>query len=204
MTMSGKEDDATKSVALRNRAQQRLNRDRSPDGGQQSARAALGVLHQLASSPTTAADALALLHELQVHQVELTLQYEELGGALAAAELALARQTQLYEFAPAAQYCIDRNTTVLELNAAGAGLLEGEREALLGQPLAHRFAPEGPNELQAALTQIAADRIPQTLLLQLQSVDGHSREALVSIGADPAQAHAFLVVALLTTDSGVR
>jgi hypothetical protein len=36
------------------------------------------VLHALASSPQTAADALTLLHELQVHQVELDLQAQEL------------------------------------------------------------------------------------------------------------------------------
>ena len=34
---------------------------------------ALGVLRALASDPATAADALTLLHELQMHQIELDL-----------------------------------------------------------------------------------------------------------------------------------
>lgn len=36
---------------------------------------AMAALLQLASSPTTAREALALVHELQVHQVELDMQY---------------------------------------------------------------------------------------------------------------------------------
>jgi hypothetical protein len=39
---------------------------------------ALTLLHDLASAPASAGDALKLLHELQVYQVELDLQYEQM------------------------------------------------------------------------------------------------------------------------------
>ena len=52
-------------------------------------------------APRTAADTQRLLHELQVHQVELELQNEELRQAREAGEAALARYTALYDGAPA-------------------------------------------------------------------------------------------------------
>jgi len=64
---------------LRSRAVVHLN---GPDArAHAGASAAFGVLYELASSPSTAPDALALLHELQVHQVEVDLQDEELRHA---------------------------------------------------------------------------------------------------------------------------
>ena len=38
----------------------------------------LSLLHELASTPARADEALKLLHELQVHQVELDLQHEQM------------------------------------------------------------------------------------------------------------------------------
>jgi hypothetical protein len=78
------------SYVKRRDSETRVNRDlrrralaqlRVPAGSHEArlnSSAALGVLHELASSPSTAEAALALLHELQVHQVELDLQDEEL------------------------------------------------------------------------------------------------------------------------------
>ena len=92
-------------------------------GAMQMATAAYGVLHELASSPTTAADALALLHELQVHQVELDLQAEELRASRMELEAALRRQIQLYDAAPVGHATIDPSCTLLELNLTGAAML---------------------------------------------------------------------------------
>ena len=45
-------------------------------------------------------DALALVHELQVHQIELEMQNEELKRTKLVAEDALAKYSDLYDFAP--------------------------------------------------------------------------------------------------------
>src|SRR5580692_6943567 len=99
------------------------------------AAAALGVLHQLASSSSTAGAALTLLHELQVHQVELDLQDEELRRSRAELEGALARQVQLYDFAPVGYLTVDRATALRELNLTAADMLGSERDQLLGRTL---------------------------------------------------------------------
>ncbi len=72
---------------------------------------ALRVLYDLASSPSTAPDALALLHELQVHQVEVDLQDEELRRSRAEMESSLNRQVQLYDYAPVGCFTLDFNSS---------------------------------------------------------------------------------------------
>ena len=49
-------------------------------------------------------DVMKLLHELQVHQIELEMQNEELYQANALTEEALKKYTMLYEFAPMGYY----------------------------------------------------------------------------------------------------
>ena len=80
---------ATQLMDLRVRAASRL---KSTDAAKESTTRAthsMAVLHALASSPATAADALAVLHELQVHQVEVDLQAEELRESRTELEAAL-------------------------------------------------------------------------------------------------------------------
>ena len=68
-----------------------------------------------------------LLHELEVHQIELEMQNEELRKSRAQAEAALARYTELYDFSPLAYFTLDRKGAILQTNLAGARLLGVER-----------------------------------------------------------------------------
>src|SRR5512141_1919197 len=99
--MSSKRDEPVSEQSLRLRALARLTGTSDPKDTRSNSAAALAILHELASSPATAADSLKLLHELQVHQVELDLQEEELRRSVADLETALFRQAQLHDFAPA-------------------------------------------------------------------------------------------------------
>lgn len=77
-------------------------------------------------------DAVALLHELQVHQTELEMQNEELLHARSEAEDALFRYTDLYDFAPIGYFTVDASGSILEVNLAGAELLGAPRAELVG------------------------------------------------------------------------
>lgn len=171
---------------LRLRALSRLTGRSAPDGPRASASVSLRVLHELASSPSTAADALALLHELQVHQVELDMQDEELRNARTELEAALVRQMQLYERAPVGSFTIDRGTIVHELNLTGADLLGDGRDALVGRTLDDFLAPDSGRALQAMLTRLGEGSLREAGELRLVVPNGVSRVVHASVSADPA------------------
>jgi PAS domain S-box-containing protein len=81
----------------------------------------------------TGIDALKLLHELQVHQVELEMQNASLREARAQEEAALQKYTDLYDFAPVGYFTLDGHGRIVECNLTGAALLEAERSALIGR-----------------------------------------------------------------------
>lgn len=73
----------------------------------------------------------ALLHELQVHQIELEMQNEELKHANAQAENALSKYYALYDLAPVGYFTINEQGKILEVNQVGTDLLEVKKRFLL-------------------------------------------------------------------------
>jgi hypothetical protein len=157
------------------------------------AAAALGVLHELASSPSTAGAALTLLHELQVHQVELDLQGEELRRSRAELEATLARQVQLYDFAPFGYLTVDRGTALRELNLTAACMLGSERPSLLGRTLDSLLEPRSALALHAMLDRLTDGALRGLGALQLVAPHGVPRNVHASVTRDPDARH-FLVV----------
>ena len=90
------------------------------------------VAQRADATPPGDAAAQALAHELKVHQVELEIQNEELHRAQAETQAALARYTELYDFAPACYLTLDARGYIQQINLAGARLLGKERRHLLG------------------------------------------------------------------------
>jgi diguanylate cyclase (GGDEF)-like protein/PAS domain S-box-containing protein len=68
-----------------------------------------------------------LLHELQVHQIELEMQNEALREARDAEDRALYRYTEIFDFAPVGYFILDRNSTITQVNLRGANMLGLER-----------------------------------------------------------------------------
>jgi PAS domain S-box-containing protein len=148
---------------------------------------ALGVLYQLASSPSTAPDALALLHELQVHQVEVDLQDEELRRSRAELETSLNRQVQLYDYAPVGYFTLDFNAVLRELNETGAAMLGLERDFLRGRSLDSFLTAEGASILREMLGRLAEGAPTEFADLALRSTpDGETRSMHASACLDPA------------------
>jgi len=190
--MSNERSEAASPEGLRQRALARLTGNSGPHGTRVNSSAALAVLHDLASSPETAADSLKLLHELQVHQVELDLQEEELRRSVAELEAALYRQVQLYDFAPAGCFTVDRSTTLCELNRTGARLLGSDRDAVLGRALDNFLEPDSSRALHAALMRVAEGVEGEGCELRFIARDGVSPTAHASVGPDPS-GHRFLI-----------
>lgn len=138
-------------VALRARAVSRI------DGPERSLRpgstiaGALQVLYELAGSSATAGQAMALLHELQVNQVELDMQAEELQRTQLEMQMLLARQIQLYEWAPVGYITIERDTVLREVNRAAERIFDLPRADILGRPLSSFLLPQSQWVLQGML-----------------------------------------------------
>jgi two-component system CheB/CheR fusion protein len=88
------------------------------------------------------ADTRALVHELQVHQIELEMQNEELQRTQAAAEEASRKYGDLFDFAPVGYFLWDHEGRILELNLAGAALLGSDRSRVVHKQFGQFVAAE--------------------------------------------------------------
>jgi diguanylate cyclase (GGDEF)-like protein/PAS domain S-box-containing protein len=81
-------------------------------------------------------NSLQLLHELQVHQIELELQNEQLIEARDAAEQAAVDFSELYDFAPVGYVTLNFTGHITRSNLVAAQLIGTKRKLLLGKRLA--------------------------------------------------------------------
>jgi len=94
------------------------------------------------ASPLSEVESLRLIHELQVHQIELELQNDELRHAQAVAEVANDKYFRLYDLAPSGYFTLSREGEIVELNLAGALLLDKDLPHLRNSRFASFVAPE--------------------------------------------------------------
>ncbi len=184
--MTAMTDSAQRQATLRALALAKLTGKCLPTTVRADATDALGVLFDLASSPDTATGALTLLHELQVHQVEVDLQDEELRRSRIELENALRRQTELYEFAPVGILTIDHSTRVHELNHTAADLFGRERTVLPGSLLNGYLTSASARALQVMLDCLRDGSQREFAELELRSSDGHRHLVHASARPDPA------------------
>ena len=188
-------DNAIDHPNLRRRAMEKLTAGGLPGHKRGSAPEALALLLQLATSAKTAGDALALLHELQVHQVELELQCEELHNSRVEVEMALLQQKARIDLAPAGFMTIDAKTVLCEINISGARLLGAERDNLLGLALANLLTAHGADTLQALMANARDGLTPHTGELQLPPHHG-ATPALLAVATAVATTDRFLLVVM--------
>ncbi|HQF38315.1 MAG TPA: histidine kinase [Opitutaceae bacterium] len=104
----------------------------------------------------TEADTQRLLHELEVHQVELEMQNAELLQARSEIETALARYTELYDFAPVGIFSVGRNGLIQEANLTGAAMLDMARSHLVRRRLLDIVAPASRTRVAEFLQAVFA------------------------------------------------
>jgi len=148
---------AALSQRLRERAEGHLDKGDAPrTQGWATSMEALGLLHTLASTPASAGDAMKLLHELQVHQVELDLQHEQMEQSQQELDLEIARYAGLFDCAPVALASVDREGRMIEVNPLAAQLFGIERDELPGRRVAASLAAPDRTRLTTALQRLGA------------------------------------------------
>jgi len=94
-----------------------------------------------------------LIHELQVHQVELEMQNDELRKAHLELEASRVKYYELYDFAPVGYFTLSENGIILEVNLAGAELLGVGRRYVIGSGFSRFLAPESQDRFYYYRTQ---------------------------------------------------
>ena len=131
---------------------------------------------QLASRPSTSTaltevDAQRLIHELQVHQIELEMQNEELQRTRAELETSLQRYSEGYDFAPVGYLLLDHLGVILQANLTGANMLEVHRADLVGWRLGFYVAVADLAVLNAFVAQVFATHTKQACEVALNQAE---------------------------------
>lgn len=119
-------------------------------------------------------DAAAVLHELQVHQIELEMQNEELRRAQFALAESHERYVDLYDFAPVGYLTLNAHATIEKINLTAAELLGEARKILLQQPFARYLAADDSDRWHLFVQQLIRNRnrSRRTIEVRLQRSDG--------------------------------
>ena len=110
----------------------------------------------------------ALLHELQVHQVELELQNEELRRAQVELEAAHARYVELYDSAPVGYFTVDSDGCFTSANLTCATMLGCDRASLLSRPFARFVATRDLERWEHRFRRTRIAPLPPTFEVQLE------------------------------------
>lgn len=142
---------------LRRRAEERVNAKRaglSPSEGEEATQ--------------------RLVHELEVHHIELEMQNEELRQARDEVETALERYADLYDFAPVGYCTLDHDWIIHEVNLTGATLLGSDRSGLIGRSFELHVSSEERQAFSAFLDTALKNRRKASLEVLLDNSDGQS------------------------------
>ena len=115
---------------------------------------------------------LKLIHELQVHQIELELQNEELILTKEHAENISAKYTELYDSAPTGYFTLSPEGKILELNPAGAKMLGKDQNNLKNRQFQLYASNTSKPIFNLFLKNVFAGNLKQTCELTLSTNTG--------------------------------
>jgi PAS domain S-box-containing protein len=110
-----------------------------------------------------------LIHDLQVHQVELEMQNRELRESQELLEESRSRYVDLYDFAPVGYCTFDPEGRIREINLTGAALLGAPRETLIHRPFSSVVSIKEPQAFRAHLRACGATNAVVTTELTLST-----------------------------------
>jgi len=186
-------------TVLRHQAEQQLRQGTAPPANVAAAGVdALTLLHRMASDPDTASAALKLLHELQVHQVELDLQYEQLQQSRDELSHALDRYVERYDFAPIGLVAVDREGKITDGNLAAAALLGVEAAGFSGRRLENLVDTQFQAGIRTFLERLNRGQSKETCTMRA-SAGETARNFQVVATVAPSEKH-FLLALIETAD----
>jgi formate hydrogenlyase transcriptional activator len=132
-------------------------------------------------------DSLKLVHELEVHQIELEMQNDELRHARSESELSRHKYAELYDLAPGGYFTLDTRGLIREVNLSGAQLLGQERHQLANKPFG------------AFIAEAAGKKIFSAHLIQVLQTQGVQRCEIKLLGKGGCLIHGQLQSVMVDT-----
>jgi chemotaxis family two-component system sensor kinase Cph1 len=117
---------------------------------------------------STAEETQRLVHELEVHQIQLEMQNEELLQARAEVEAILGQYTDLYDFAPVGYFTLGRDGTIRQVNLTGARLLGVDRSGLASRRFGLLVSADSRPAFNAFLKKVFESQAKETCELALR------------------------------------
>ena len=121
--------------------------------------------------PRTEPDAAQLLHQLQVHQIELEAQNAELRRAQAELEASQTRYFELYDLAPVGYLTLSEKGLILEANLTAAAMLGVAKGVLVNHPLTSFVITEDRDTFYLYNKRLAETGEPQVCELRMMRKD---------------------------------
>lgn len=143
--MNGENIDYTDAEMLRKRAEERLE-----------------AIEERERVYREEADLKKILHELQVHQIELEMQNDELRQAYATAEAALRNYTMLFDLSPMGYFTLDPYGSICELNFTAAEMLRERRFSLIGSNFRLYVSEESKTVFNNFFSRLYAGKIKES------------------------------------------
>lgn len=135
-------------------------------------------------NPYEKTDSKRLLHELQVHQIELEMQNEELRRAYETAEAALKKHTILFDLSPMGYFTLNSEGTISELNFTGSEILGEKRFSLIGSNFKLFVSEESKTVFNKFFKKVYSSNAKESCEIQIGEKNKTSRsvylEAVVS------------------------
>jgi len=145
----------------------------------------LGTNPDASHAPHTEEGTQRIVHELEVHQIELEMQNVELRRTQEEFELSRDKYAELYELAPVGYFTFDTQGLIREVNLTGAKMLGVERRALADKPFSRFIADaDGRNVFSTYIETVLLKEDAQRCEIRLTGKDGtaiHGRLQSVSV-----------------------
>jgi PAS domain S-box-containing protein len=151
----------------------------------------------------TEVDTLKLIHELEVHQIELEMQMDELNRSNEALEISQMRYSELYDLAPIGFFSINEAGKISDINLMAASLLGMNRGELVKQDITRFIFPDDLDYFYAHRQLLFEKKKRQVCELRIRPANGKlfraRLEAVLKPGDDGKQV-CFMVMSDITKE----
>lgn len=146
--------------------------------------------------PTTYADDLKLLHQLQVLHLEMELQSDHLQPDPLTLDRLNRKQNELFEFAPNGYFSLTPQGTIQEANLTGANLMGMARVHLINQLFSDYIAPEDQDVFRICLYNLLETYDYQVFKVSMIRPDGYRLYVRIALSITKIKNEIYVLLAM--------